>query len=108
MEVTTLLKPPKLWTRADVLERPCPVPASAGAYAWFFDWCPQGIPPEGLVHSFGFVSTLRGNRTKPSKGVRQIEQPNATEQGPLPLSRERGRFYSTPIARLPFVAELGH
>jgi hypothetical protein len=55
MEATTLLTPSKLWTRADVLVRPCPVPNSAGVYAWFFDWCPQGFPPEGLVHSFGFV-----------------------------------------------------
>jgi hypothetical protein len=31
------------------------VPNSAGIYAWFFDWCPEGIPPEELVRSFGFV-----------------------------------------------------
>jgi hypothetical protein len=31
------------------------VPISAGVYAWFFDWCREGIPPEGLMHSFGFV-----------------------------------------------------
>jgi hypothetical protein len=55
MEAAPLLTPSKLWTRTDVLARPCPVPASAGAYAWFFDWCPQRIPPGGLVHSFGFV-----------------------------------------------------
>ena len=55
MEATTLLTPSKLWTRAEVLARPCPVPNSAGVYAWFFDWCPEGIPPEGLVHSSGFV-----------------------------------------------------
>jgi hypothetical protein len=55
MEATTLLDPSKLWTRAEVLARPCPVPASAGVYAWFFDWCPQGIALEELVHSFGFA-----------------------------------------------------
>jgi hypothetical protein len=31
------------------------MPNSAGVYAWFFDWFPEGIPPEGLVRSFGFV-----------------------------------------------------
>jgi hypothetical protein len=55
MEASTLLTPSKLWTRAEVLARPCPVPNSAGVYAWFFDWCPEGIPREELVHSFGFV-----------------------------------------------------
>jgi len=38
-----------------VLARPCPVPNSAGVYAWFFDWRLEEIPPEGLLRSFGFV-----------------------------------------------------
>jgi hypothetical protein len=35
METAVLLTPIKLWTRTEVLARPCPVPASAGVYAWF-------------------------------------------------------------------------
>jgi len=55
MDTTALLTPSELWTRTEVLARPCPVPASAGVHAWFFDWCPEGIPLEGLVRSLGFV-----------------------------------------------------
>ena len=36
-KVETLLTPTKLWTRTEVLATPCPVPASAGVYAWFFE-----------------------------------------------------------------------
>jgi hypothetical protein len=31
-----LLKPSRLWTRAEVLSRPSPVPKSSGIYAWYF------------------------------------------------------------------------
>jgi len=75
MEAATLLNPSKLWTRAEMLARPCPVPGSAGVYAWFFDWCPQGIPPEGLMHSFGFallyVGIAPGPPSAPGKSSRE-------------------------------------
>ena len=75
MEAATLLKPSKLWTRAEVLARLCPVPALAGVYAWFFDWCPQGIAPEQLVHSFGFmllyVGIAPGPPSAPGKSSRE-------------------------------------
>lgn len=31
-----LLQPTRLWSRAEVLARPCPVPRAAGVYAWYF------------------------------------------------------------------------
>ena len=31
-----LMKPGRLWTRAEVLSRPSPVPKSPGVYAWYF------------------------------------------------------------------------
>jgi hypothetical protein len=31
-----VLKPSRLWTRAEVLARPSPVPKCAGVYAWYF------------------------------------------------------------------------
>jgi len=31
-----LLKPSRLWTRAEVLSRPSPVPKAPGVYAWYF------------------------------------------------------------------------
>jgi len=51
METTELLKPTKLWTRSEVLSRPCPVPNAAGVYAWFFRKCPDGVPTEGCLRS---------------------------------------------------------
>jgi hypothetical protein len=65
----TLLRPTKLWTCTDLLARPCPVPASAGVYAWFFDWCPQGVPIEGLVRSNGFVLLYVGISPKRPSAV---------------------------------------
>jgi hypothetical protein len=56
VEIATLLTPSRLWTRAEVLlARPCPVPATAGIYAWFFDSFPKGIPTERLVRCAGFA-----------------------------------------------------
>ena len=67
--VETLLTPTKLWTRPEVLARPCPVPASAGVYAWFFDSCPQGVPTEGLVRSVGLALLYVGISPKPPSTV---------------------------------------
>ena len=69
MGAATLLRPTKLWTCTNLLARPCPVPASAGVYAWFFDWCPQGVPIEGLVRSNGFVLLYVGISPKRPSAV---------------------------------------
>src|SRR5260370_36821139 len=51
------------------------MPASAGVYAWFFDWCPQGIAPEELVRSFGFVLLYVGIApSRPSASGRSSSQ----------------------------------
>ena len=84
METTTLLTPSKLWTRTEVLEQPCPVPASAGVYAWFFDWCPEGIPLEGLVRSFGFVLLYVGIAPGP---------PSASGRSSRQTLRDRLRYH---------------
>ena len=42
-----LLNPERLWTRAEVLGRPGPVPADPGVYAWYFTAVPPGVPVEG-------------------------------------------------------------
>jgi hypothetical protein len=39
-----LLYPVRLSTAEIVLSRPCPVPLSAGVYAWYFDAVPPGVP----------------------------------------------------------------
>ncbi|WP_432542953.1 GIY-YIG nuclease family protein [Kineococcus sp. SYSU DK002] len=43
----SLLSPDRLWTRAEVLARPTPVPAANGVYAWYFDTAPSVVPVDG-------------------------------------------------------------
>jgi hypothetical protein len=35
-EPASLLQPPKLWARSEILTKPCPVPKQPGVYAWYF------------------------------------------------------------------------
>jgi hypothetical protein len=42
-----LLRPSRLYTRNEVLARPCPVPARPGVYAWYFREVPPGVPVQG-------------------------------------------------------------
>jgi hypothetical protein len=43
--------PERLWSREEVLSRPCPVPTKAGLYAWYFDQVPTGPDVRGCsVH----------------------------------------------------------
>jgi hypothetical protein len=71
-----LLGPARLYTRAEVLARPCPVPAQPGVYAWYFDRAPGSTPLEG-THSMGGWSLLyvgispRAPRTAATSASRQ-------------------------------------
>jgi hypothetical protein len=87
METAALLTPTKLWTRTQVLARPCPVPASAGVYAWFFDSFPEGVPTEGLVRSSGLALLYVGISPKRPSAVGSPSC-QSTEQAPLPLPRK--------------------
>ena len=46
-DLDTLLRPPHLYNRAEVLTRPSPVPARPGVYAWYFREVPPGVPVGG-------------------------------------------------------------
>ena len=41
-----LLSPPHLFTAAEVLTKPSPVPKVSGVYAWYFDEIPPGVPTD--------------------------------------------------------------
>jgi hypothetical protein len=41
---SNLLLPNKLWSRAEILSSPCPVPRSPGVYAWYFKQIPPHVP----------------------------------------------------------------
>jgi hypothetical protein len=41
-----LLQPEKLWSRHEIMTRPCPIPSAPGIYAWYFSKVPSGVPIE--------------------------------------------------------------
>jgi hypothetical protein len=50
-----LLNPARLWTRAEVLDSPGPVPCSPGIYAWYFRKVPPGVPVDGCLTCEGLT-----------------------------------------------------
>ena len=50
-----------IFTRAEVLERPCPVPRSAGLYCWWFQCLPIDLDLSGCI--------ARGGRTLLYTGI---------------------------------------
>jgi hypothetical protein len=56
-DLSPLLAPARLWTREQILVRPCPVPREAGVYAWYFREPPPGVPIDGC-HSIDGMHLL--------------------------------------------------
>jgi len=52
--VELLTNPTKLWSRSEVLSKPCPVPQEPGIYAWYF----KEIPPKAPVEKCKVVQGL--------------------------------------------------
>lgn len=42
----TLIHPCRVYSRPEILEKPCPVPKVSGLYAWYFKEIPPEIPIE--------------------------------------------------------------
>ncbi len=40
-----LVRPAHLWSQAEVLQRPCPVPSRPGLYGWYFKALPYPLAP---------------------------------------------------------------
>ena len=55
------LSPARLYTRGEVLARPCPVPAAAGVYGWWFDTLPAAIDTSGCQQHAGYTLLYTGN-----------------------------------------------
>lgn len=51
--IDALLDPESLLTRAEVVSKPCPIPAVSGVYGWWFDRIPDGVPIAECVHRRG-------------------------------------------------------
>jgi hypothetical protein len=45
--IRALTIPQRVFSRSEVLAKPCPVPKERGVYAWFFKEVPQGVPADG-------------------------------------------------------------
>jgi len=45
----TVVPPARLYSRAEVLSRPSPVPAASGLYAWYFREIPPHVPTDGCL-----------------------------------------------------------
>lgn len=48
-DTDTLLRVAPRIGRAEVLSRPCPIPAVSGVYGWWFDEIPSGVPTAGCT-----------------------------------------------------------
>jgi hypothetical protein len=55
-----LTNPVRLFSRSEVLTKPCPVPAKRGTYAWFFKGVPQGVPIDGCYQRDGLTLLYTG------------------------------------------------
>jgi hypothetical protein len=49
-----LLFPEKLWSREEIIEKDCPIPASPGIYGWYFKNIPAIVPTQGCQVYKGF------------------------------------------------------
>lgn len=67
-ELASLLDPPRLWSRTEILARPCPVPREAGVYAWYFRSAPPGVPTDGCHTRHGAALLYVGISPKKPAG----------------------------------------
>lgn len=44
-----LSSPSRIWSREEVLSKPCPVPREPGLYAWYFKQVPAGVPTSDCI-----------------------------------------------------------
>ncbi|MFF0310594.1 GIY-YIG nuclease family protein [Streptosporangium sp. NPDC004379] len=63
MHAADLLEPDKLWRAAEVLTRPCPVPAVPGLYGWHFERSPHPRLPAGRLLYVGIAPRRMATRT---------------------------------------------
>lgn len=65
------MRPDRVWSRAEVLGRPSPVPAVAGTYAWYFKQLPAAIDTTKCISWAGLTLLYVGISPKapPADGV---------------------------------------
>ncbi|MBA6439779.1 GIY-YIG nuclease family protein [Streptomyces sp. GMR22] len=63
MKATVLTSPDRLWSAQEVLTRPSPVPAVAGAYGWYFEQPPHPDLDARRLLYVGIAPRYMANRT---------------------------------------------
>jgi hypothetical protein len=67
--VQPLIRPGRLWSREEILQKICPLPNAPGTYAWYFNRLPPAVP-EGPYHAFegGWLLYVGISPRPPPKG----------------------------------------
>lgn len=73
--LAAILNPPRLWSRAEVLAKDCPIPKAAGIYAWYFRAVPPGVPTTGCHRTQGGTLLYVGiSPSKPGGSGQRMDQ----------------------------------
>ncbi len=72
--IKSLTKPLTLYSRSDVLAKPCPVPAVSGAYAWFFREIPGITPTTGCITKDGLTLLYVGISPKNERSSENLRK----------------------------------
>ena len=70
----SLTSPSHLYTRAEVLSKPSPVPSASGVYAWFFKEIPEIVPTDGCVTKDGLTLLYVGISPKNESSSQNIRK----------------------------------
>ena len=75
MPITSLLADPLiLYSRSDVLSKPCPVPQNRGLYAWFFKEVPPNVPTDGCMTKDGMTLLYVGISPKNETSTQNLRK----------------------------------
>ena len=72
--ILQLTRPGRLFSRREVLSKPCPVPAAPGLYAWYFGTIPPGVPADGCVVLDGWTLLYAGISPKNVTSRQHVRQ----------------------------------
>jgi hypothetical protein len=65
LDCPQLLRPERLYSRAEVLTRPSAIPKTSGVYAWYFREIPDGVPVDGCIGHEDLTLLYTGIAPKP-------------------------------------------
>src|SRR5438034_8840712 len=81
-ELISFVETNRLWSRAEIVADPCPIPRSPGVYAWFFREIPPQVPTVDCVQRDGLTLLYVGiSPKKPTPGKRPSKETFASGRG---------------------------